>query len=570
MSEPFKACLPPGLNPAYLTPQPAITKQATQATTVNPNILHRAPTAHHIQQPERNFGTPPLDSLPSRAGLAMANLQGKSGSTGEKKECNKCKHTYPIGHYQFQDAFNRTKERVNCHTCRTKRRASDKARIRREKEAQRQDQQPQVQPQGQRSQGKIVPMADPANALAGQRQLPAVFPPQQPVLSMDSIAFQGPMPDEQGKITVYRYHPKSVPGHIQGPRGVFSNLRRASAPVTASNKVSGSLSSGRHQTRITSANPVLPQGHSVGLGRVSKSVPFMGLSGKTPGIQANSGLMRFGSITTPGSARVKPATCPFRVQTSPGVLSTAESSSPSPLLPSSEYSSTAASSFSGFHLAGPSSVTDFGGMSMDWYGEPQANSTDYAKDLDGSAQAEESTAKEYQIDKPSQNDNMLPKDHCPRQVRQQESQNNEQLQSSDHILCTAQQEDDQQTDDDGDQETEGNARSHSLPVLSPAQLASLSPLERQTRERWELGLQKCMQLRAMDTRTLNCLWEERQAAAKAGIEICPHTAETPEELWQIPINTPLLYPESHFCIAQAFPSGGDDDLDSHNEAMGGL
>ncbi|KAM0285830.1 hypothetical protein ACHAQH_001292 [Verticillium albo-atrum] len=259
-----------------------------------------------------------------------------------------------------------------------------------------------------------------------------------------------------------------------------------------------------------------------------------------------------GLTTPPGSANTT-GTCPAALPLSSSVQNPAELSSPFLLNPASAFGGTTLSDLCVVDTGEASSMTGLDEMCMEWYQEANAELLDSPALADGSTQAH------GYLDELSQAQGMSPMEQFTPPMCEQSQYLSPQPQLLSPTTCLAHEIHHEAEVGEEETESEDEDQAHSLPMVPAAQLAKMSPLERQTRERWELGLKKCMQLRAMDAQTLDCLWLERQSAAQAGVEICPHTTDTPEELWQIPIDTPLLYPESHMSIARALQRGTDDD-----------
>ncbi|KAM0524902.1 hypothetical protein D7B24_003298 [Verticillium nonalfalfae] len=228
----------------------------------------------------------------------------------------------------------------------------------------------------------------------------------------------------------------------------------------------------------------------------------------------------------------------------------ADFSFPSPVDPAAGLHATAPLDFGKLLLGDGPPTADFDNMNMDWLHEAQTAHTDFMEFLN--VDSNDPTGCPMQTER--EPDELLqlnlenPAEPCFPQLPGQPQETSIDQSTSIAAACLAPEQTKQISDGRAEAYPDGNKHFHSLPAVSATQLASMTPLEKQTLERWETGLQKCSQLRALDASTLECLWLERWNAAQAGTEVRPHTAETPKDLWQIPINTALVYPESHISI----------------------
>ncbi|PNH63482.1 hypothetical protein VD0002_g4900 [Verticillium dahliae] len=195
-------------------------------------------------------------------------------------------------------------------------------------------------------------------------------------------------------------------------------------------------------------------------------------------------------------------------------------------------------------------TADFDDMDMDWLHEAQASHTDFMEflDIDSANPTGCPTQAERELDGLLQLNVEDHAEHCFPQLPGQSQEMSVDHSTCIEATCLSPEQSEQISGGHAEANPDGNKHVHSLPTISATQLASMTPLEKQTLERWETGLKKCSHLRDLDASTLECLWLERWSAAQTGTEVCPHMAETPKKLWQIPINTALVYPESHISI----------------------
>ncbi|KAG7124051.1 hypothetical protein HYQ44_002687 [Verticillium longisporum] len=223
---------------------------------------------------------------------------------------------------------------------------------------------------------------------------------------------------------------------------------------------------------------------------------------------------------------------------------------PSPMDPAAGLNATAPLDFGKLLLGDGPPTADFDNMDMDWLYEAQTAHTDFLEFLDNDNNNPTGcpTQAERELDELLQLNIEDHTEQCFPQLPGQSQEMSVDQSTSIAAACLAPEQTKQISDGHAEAKPDGNKHVRCLPTVSATQLASMTPLEKQTLERWKTGLQRCSQLRALDAPTLECLWLERWSAAQAGTEVCPHTAETPKKLWQIPINTALVYPESHISI----------------------